>query len=167
MRSAVADSLLAEMQRQGAHVLTLEEAGRLAARVGSRAISVAGMTSVTMLAALVRDARLALTSHTSVMHLADAFGTPVVIPFSGTDLMAQWAPRRTPHVLLQRATGCSPCYAFECPYGHECMTIPSTEVADAMLSLMNGTQAARQGAARSRAGRDAPYVSAGSVQGHA
>src|SRR5690606_36362730 len=55
-----------------AHERDAEHAARLAARIGRRAIDLAGQTSVTELAALVARAAVVLTSHTSVMHLADA-----------------------------------------------------------------------------------------------
>lgn len=111
----------------------------LVERMGPAAIDLCGDTSVTELAALVARARLVLTNNTSVMHVADALGTPVVVIYSGTDLESQWAPRRTPHRLLRKATACSPCYAFTCPLDRACLDIEPADVADAALALLTAT----------------------------
>ncbi|HEX6992657.1 MAG TPA: glycosyltransferase family 9 protein [Gammaproteobacteria bacterium] len=124
-----------------AHARDADDAARLAERIGVRAIDLGGRTSVTELAALVARAAVVLTSHTSVMHLADALRVPVVVPFSGTDLLAQWTPRHGPHVVLSRTTDCTPCYAFECPRGHECLPFTPHEVARAALALLERSAA--------------------------
>ena len=122
-----------------AHARDANDAARLAARIGACSIDLAGQTSVPELAALVARAALVLTSHTSVMHLADALRVPVVVPFSGTDLVAQWTPRHGPHVVLHRSTDCAPCYEFECPRGHECLPFTPHDVARAALTLLRAT----------------------------
>lgn len=124
-----------------AHARDADDAARLAERVGARAIDLGGQTSVPELAALVARAAVVLTSHTSVMHLADALRVPVVVPFSGTDLVAQWTPRHGPHVVLNRWTNCTPCYAFECPRGHECLPFTPHDVARAALALLERSAA--------------------------
>ena len=101
-----------------------------------RGVDLVGATDLSALAALVEGARLVLTNNTSTMHLADALRTPAVVLFSGTELEEQWRPRHTPHRLLRRETWCSPCYAFTCPYGLECLDIPPEEVAQAGRSLL-------------------------------
>src|SRR5690606_28696528 len=70
------------------------------------AVNLAGATSVPELAALVGGARLVITNNTAAMHMADALGTPAVVVYSGTELESQWAPRRSPHVLLRKPTPC-------------------------------------------------------------
>lgn len=124
-----------------AHERDARHAARLAARIGSRALDLGGRTSVLELAALVARAAVVLTSHTSVMHLADALRVPVVVPFSGTDLVSQWTPRHGPHVVLNTPTSCAPCYAFECPHGHECLSFTPQEVARAALALLERSAA--------------------------
>lgn len=119
-----------------AHARDAEQAARLASQIGPRAVDLAGRTSVGELAALVARASVVVTSHTSVMHLADALRVPAVVPFSGTDLISQWAPRHAPHRLLNRSTACAPCYALRCPRGHECLAVPPREVARAALELL-------------------------------
>ncbi len=110
--------------------------GPLLDALGSRAVDLIGATSVPELAALVAGARLVLTNDTSVMHLADATGTPSVVLFSGTDYESQWRPRHSPSRLLRRETLCSPCYRFTCPYHLECLNISPREVVDAGLGLL-------------------------------
>lgn len=107
-------------------------AGRLARDAG--AVDLAGRTDVPTLAALARRACLVVTVNTSAMHLADAWGTPAVVLFGGTERPEQWRPRRSPHVLLRRATGCSPCHRIACPHALECLDIAPAEVADAALA---------------------------------
>lgn len=105
--------------------------------LGDRAVNLVGMTTVGELAVLVERATLVMTNNTSALHFADALGTPVVVLYSGTDHESQWRPRRTPHRLLRRATGCSPCYAFTCPTQLECLDFSHEEVATAALELLN------------------------------
>lgn len=119
-----------------AHERDAPHAARLAARLGARAVDLGGQTSVPELAALVARAAVVLTSHTCVMHLADALRVPVVVPFSGTDLVSQWSPRHGPHVVLNAPTDCAPCYAFSCPRGHECLPFTPQEIARAALTLL-------------------------------
>lgn len=110
--------------------------GPLLDMLGSRGVDLIGATGVPELAALVAGARLVLTNDTSVMHLADATGTPSVVLFSGTDYESQWRPRHSPSRLLRRETPCSPCYRFTCPYHLECLDISPQEVVDAGLELL-------------------------------
>lgn len=117
------------------HQRDAASAAELAQCIGSAAVNLTGRTSVTELAALVAGASVALTSHTSVMHLADALRVPVVVPFSGTDLASQWAPRHTEHALLGQDVPCAPCYQLSCPRGLECLDVAPSEIVDAVLSL--------------------------------
>lgn len=103
--------------------------------LGPGAIDLVGRTDVCQFAALVAHSRLVLTGNTSALHLADATGVPVVVPYSGTEYESQWAPRRAPSRLLVRPTVCSPCYTFTCPFDHDCVDIPPEEVAEAAVEL--------------------------------
>ncbi|HEX5421699.1 MAG TPA: glycosyltransferase family 9 protein, partial [Gammaproteobacteria bacterium] len=123
-----------------AHTRDSARTAALVECIGPAAMNLCGETSVSELAALVARARLVLVNNTSVMHMADALGTPAVILFSGTDLESQWAPRRIPHRLLRRPTRCTPCYAFDCPLDHRCLDIEPAEVADAALALLSATE---------------------------
>jgi ADP-heptose:LPS heptosyltransferase len=56
------------------------------------AISLAGETSLPVLAALLRRAALLVTNDSGPMHMAAALGTPIVVPF-GPGTPAQFGPR--------------------------------------------------------------------------
>ncbi|MCC6383128.1 MAG: glycosyltransferase family 9 protein [Dehalococcoidia bacterium] len=79
-------------------------ADAVAAAIPDGATSLAGRTTVAELAAVLARTSLLLGNDSGPMHLADAFGTPMVITFSGTDLESQWRPRHAPARLLRRAT---------------------------------------------------------------
>lgn len=115
----------------------------LAAVLGDRGIDLVGETGLPVFAALIAGARLVLTNNTSSLHLADAFAVPQLVMYAGTELESQWAPRTSPHVLLQREAVCSPCYRFECPHGHVCLAFTPGEVAAAGERLLADTNDSR------------------------
>jgi ADP-heptose:LPS heptosyltransferase len=104
--------------------------------LGSRAVNRIGQTSLTELVTLVDQARLVLTNNTSVMHIADATQTPMVVMFAGTELESQWCPRYAPHRILRQSTSCHPCYQRICPYHLECLDIPVERVVTSALELL-------------------------------
>lgn len=139
-RFAHAARLLAESTRYPVVVTGLEKdrarSGALLQILGTCAIDLIGKTNLPELAALVENACLLLTNNTSTLHIADATGTPAVVLFSGTDLESQWGPRAAPMCLLRQPTPCRPCYAFTCPFQHECLDIAPEAVAAAGLELL-------------------------------
>ena len=98
--------------------------------------SLVGRTSVVELAAVIARSALVVCNNSGPLHLADAFRRPVVVLYSGTDHVTQWEPRSSPHRVLRRATGCSPCFGFECPYDLDCLDIGPGEVATACVELL-------------------------------
>jgi ADP-heptose:LPS heptosyltransferase len=113
-----------------------EKSGVVLEVLGSEVIDLIGQTDVCQFASLVAHSRVVLTGNTSALHLADATGVPVVVPYSGTELESQWAPRSAPARLLVRSTACSPCYTFSCPFDHECVDIPPEVIVEAAVELM-------------------------------
>ena len=70
------------------------------------------------------------------MHIADAFLTPMVIMYSGTEYESQWRPRNAPTTLLRKPTLCSPCYNFRCPYNMECLDFTPQQVAAEAIKML-------------------------------
>lgn len=122
--------------------------GRSRRSAGGRVVSLAGLTTLPELAAIIDGAALVIGNNSAPMHLADAFRRPMVVTYSGTDREEQWRPRAAPAALLRRPTGCSPCYRFTCPYDGACLDIPPAEVACAALGLL--AQSVRAGIRRAR-----------------
>ena len=102
----------------------------------TRIHSLIGQTSVPEMAAVIRRAALLLGNNSGSMHIAAALQRPMVILFSGTEVLEQWAPRTREALLLNRATACAPCHGFQCPYQMECLDIPAREVAENVINLL-------------------------------
>jgi ADP-heptose:LPS heptosyltransferase len=98
--------------------------------------TLAGGTTLPELAALIESAGVVLCGNTLPLHLADAVGTPLVVLYSGTDLVSQWRPRTAAHQILRRDTACTPCYLFDCPIDQLCLDLPTSEITDAVLDLL-------------------------------
>jgi heptosyltransferase-1 len=77
-------------------------------------INLAGRTSLAQLAAVLRQARLAVTTDTGAMHLTAALGTPVAALFGPT---APWrtGPFGDGHQVVRLGMPCSPCFKRQCP----------------------------------------------------
>jgi heptosyltransferase-1 len=77
------------------------------------AVSLAGETSLKMLAALYHRSAMLVTTDTGPMHLAAAVSTPVVALFGPT---APWrtGPFGEGHRIVRTAPSCSPCFKRRC-----------------------------------------------------
>jgi len=86
-------------------------------------VNLAGETTLSELAALIRRATICLTNDSGAMHLAVALDRPVVSVFGPTDPI--WAgPYRRSDAVLRADLPCSPCYLRQlsrCTHGHACM----------------------------------------------
>lgn len=100
-------------------------------------ISLIGKTSLAESAAILRRARLVIANNSGPMHIAAAFRRPMLVLFSGTELLDQWAPSYPRVRFLFRETDCSPCLNFQCPYNLECLEISAEEVVQAGLRLLH------------------------------
>jgi ADP-heptose:LPS heptosyltransferase len=123
---------------------TLEPFEELA-RDNEKIVSLVGKTSIPELAALIRGAALVIANNSASLHIADAFQRPLIVLYSGTEHESQWKPRSSTHRLLRRATECSPCFSFDCPYSMECLDIPPEEVVESALALLNQFSKAPEG----------------------
>lgn len=92
-------------------------------------IDLAGRTSLAELAAVLRRARLAVTTDTGAMHLAAALGTPVAALFGPT---SPWrtGPFGQGHQVVRLALDCSPCFRRRCP-NPRCLSDLAPELAQA------------------------------------
>jgi heptosyltransferase-1 len=87
------------------------------------AVDLAGMTTLSELAALIRRAAICITNDSGPMHLAVALDRPVISIFGPTDPI--WiGPYRRANAVLQSDLDCSPCYLRQlehCSHDHSCM----------------------------------------------
>ncbi len=93
------------------------------------AVLLTGRTSLAELAAVLRRARLAVTTDTGAMHLAAALGTPVAALFGPT---APWrtGPFGEGHEVVRLGLECSPCFKRRCP-APRCLTDLAPEMVQA------------------------------------
>jgi heptosyltransferase-1 len=101
------------------------------ARLAPGAVNLAGETTLSELAALIRRASVCVTNDSGPMHLAVALDRAVVSIFGPTDPV--WAgPYHRDNAVLRVDLPCSPCYLRElrrCNFGHACMKDVSAEAA--------------------------------------
>lgn len=124
--------MLLGSQREAGTFPALEN---LAAR-HSGVISLIGQTTVPEMGAIIQHSRLVIANNSGAMHFAAAFRRPMVILFSGTELLEQWVPNTPGARFLFRPVSCSPCHGFQCPYQMECLDIPLQEVTQHALDLL-------------------------------
>lgn len=113
--------------QSGAKVLIVGARGEeslarsIAEKIQAGTVVLSGQTSVRELMAAVKRCTVFVTNDTGPMHIAAAFGVPVVAVFGPTDWRTT-APFGTGHTLVRRPVDCSPCLLRECPIDHRCMT---------------------------------------------
>jgi len=94
---------------------------RIAAEIGDRGRSIAGKTDLETLAALAREAALAVGNDSGFGHVAAGVGAPTVVIYSSAS--SAWTAPLGPRVrIVQRAPVCSPCYQRTCSIGYRCLT---------------------------------------------
>jgi heptosyltransferase-2 len=82
-----------------------------------------------------------LTNDTGPMHIAAAFGVPVVAVFGPTDHRTT-SPVGDRHTIVRQPVDCAPCLLRECPIDHRCMTkVTVDEVSAAARDLLERQQA--------------------------
>lgn len=97
---------------------------------GGAAVNLCGRTSLRQLAALIAGARMVVTADSTPMHMAAAFGRPLVALFGPTH-PCRTGPYRRLGDVLRLGVPCSPCYLrrrSECPYDLRCMNELSVDV---------------------------------------
>lgn len=90
----------------------------------ARVVDLVGETSLSGLAGVLARARVVIANDSGALHLAAAFGTPVVALFGATDerVTAPTATEPSRAVVLTHPVWCRPCGLRECPLDHACMT---------------------------------------------
>jgi heptosyltransferase-1 len=98
-------------------------------------INLAGRTSLAELAALLQQARLAVTTDTGPMHLAAALGTPVAALFGPT---APWrtGPFGEGHEVVRLTLPCSPCFRRQCPEPRCLTELPVSSAQEAVEKIL-------------------------------
>jgi lipopolysaccharide heptosyltransferase I len=82
---------------------------------GSRAVSLAGRTSLKELGAIIRDAQFLVSPDTGPMHLAAALNIPVFAIFGPTSPL-RTGPYGKMHTIIRLELPCSPCFTRKpCP----------------------------------------------------
>lgn len=102
------------------------------------AIDLGGMTRLPELAAILRDAEVAVVANTGPAHLAAAVGVPIVSLYAPVVPATRWAPYGVPTVLLgDQHAACAGTRARTCPVaGHPCLNdVAPTEVVAAVDRL--------------------------------
>jgi lipopolysaccharide heptosyltransferase II len=103
------------------------------------AVSLAGALDLRELAALLSLAPLLIANNTGPVHMAAAFGTPVVVVYAMTNM--QHTPWMTPSRVLTHDVPCAPCMSSVCVAGHHaCLReIAPETVASAARELLAET----------------------------
>jgi len=107
------------------------------------AVDLAGMTTLSELAALIRRSAISITNDSGPMHLAVALNRPVVSIFGPTDSI--WiGPYRHANAVLHTDLQCSPCYLRrlkQCTHGHACMqSVSSLAVIERAESVLQASE---------------------------
>lgn len=84
-------------------------------------VNLIGRTSVRELMAVLAHCRLVVTNDSGPMHVAAAFGVPLVAVFGPTDHTTT-SPLAENCRIVRSGAECSPCMLRECPTDHHCMT---------------------------------------------
>lgn len=97
-----------------------ELAESIASSMTKKPLSLAGKTSLRILAGLISHAALFVTNDSGPMHLANALKTPVTAIFGPTDPRLT-GPFQEPSIVIKKDVPCGPCSYRECPFDHGCM----------------------------------------------
>lgn len=103
--------------------------------LAGNSLNLAGKTSVRELMALLKRCNLLITNDSGPMHLAAAFGVPLVAIFGSTDHTTTF-PLSDKAVVVREPVDCAPCMKRECPTDHICMlAVTSEKVVEAAKQL--------------------------------
>ncbi|SKA10742.1 heptosyltransferase-2 [Trichlorobacter thiogenes] len=89
-------------------------------------LNLAGKTTVRQLMALIKRCNFFVTNDSGPMHIAAAFGVPLVAIFGPTDHVGT-APCSDKAIIVRQTVDCAPCKLRVCPTDHRCMTAVSID----------------------------------------
>ncbi|MEJ2200835.1 MAG: lipopolysaccharide heptosyltransferase II [Desulfuromonadaceae bacterium] len=117
-----------------------EEIGRDIEQAMSCApLNLIGRTGVRELMALLASCRLMVTNDSGPMHVAAAFGVPLVAVFGSTDHRTT-SPLSDRARIVRKDMDCAPCLLRQCPTDHRCMeAIAVEDVLAAAQALLGET----------------------------
>ena len=95
-------------------------------RLQGQCLNMAAKTSVRQLLALIKRCNFFITNDSGPMHIAAAFGVPLVAIFGPTDFRGT-APFSDKAVIVRQPIDCAPCKLRTCPTDHRCMTAVTVE----------------------------------------
>lgn len=117
-----------------------EIADEIAAATEGACLNLAGRTSVRELMALIKRCNFFITNDSGPMHIAAAFGVPMVAIFGPTD-QTTTSPFCDQAVVVRQDLECAPCLKRECPADHRCMAgVTAAAVVDESLKLRQRIQ---------------------------
>lgn len=99
----------------------LEIGKDIASVMRAEPLNLIGQTSVRELMAILQHCSLVVTNDSGPMHVAAAFGTPIVAVFGPTDHTTT-SPRSDMVRIVRKDVDCAPCLLRQCPTDHRCMT---------------------------------------------
>lgn len=116
-----------------------EIAADIEQRLAGTGLNLAGRTTVRELMALIKRCNFFVTNDSGPMHIAAAFGVPLVAIFGSTD-HATTSPFTDKAVIVRKDVACAPCKLRECPTDHQCMTaVTAQDVVAAAHRLIERT----------------------------
>jgi len=98
----------------------------ISAKMRHTPVVLSGKTSLQALMAVIKRCQLFITNDTGPMHIANAFGVPIVAIFGPTNHQTT-APYLQPYAIARSQVDCSPCLLRECPIDHRCMTLVTVD----------------------------------------
>lgn len=103
------------------------EIGRdIAAAMDVEPLNLIGKTSVREMMAVLSLSRLVVTNDSGPMHVAAAFGVPIVAVFGPTDHTTT-SPLAENCRIIRKEIDCAPCLLRQCPTDHRCMAAIGVE----------------------------------------
>jgi len=139
--AAVADHLA---RRWGARVVITGGvaeagiAGDIAGKMTTPCLNLVGKTGVRELMAVIKRCNFFVTNDSGPMHVAAAFGVPLVAIFGSTDNTTTF-PLSQQAVIVRKQVDCAPCMKRECQTDHRCMKEVTVEDVIAAATTLKAT----------------------------